>query len=248
MGMDGKYGKEGFDRVQSGALVRTTVERFAGRLAETDRAVARMLEAARPPVEMREATAAPARGAMELVADYEVMPGGTRKRTGAHWRAAGPLSVMVEQARLRHEAKGGDEDTFCAPFTPSQIAVSEDYRRLVERYEAGLCKGSQLEQGRAGTGGSGLAIDTYIQESRWLAELRRRIGDGVTMQVRRHLDRDNARRAIPCLVLVDMVLVHGKTLSDVLSTHGWQAKGETRKILRLELCAALDRMQGYRDA
>lgn len=246
--MDGKFGKDGFDRGRSGAMVRQTVERLAGRLAESDRAVARMLEAAQPPVEMREAPVAPARGAMGLVPDYEVLPGGTRKRVGAHWRAVGPLASMVEQARQRHDAKGRDPDEFEAPFTPGQIAVSEDYRGFVERYDAGLCKASSLQGGRAGGGGSGLAIDTYIQEARWLEELRRRIGDGVTMQVRRHLDRDNARRAIPVRVLVDMVLVHGKTLTDVLAAHGWQAKGETRKILRLELCAALDRMQGYRDA
>lgn len=183
-----------------------------------------------------------------LQPNFVVMPGGTRKRDGAHWRQAGPLSVMVEQARLRHDSKGRDDDAFAAPFSPSQIAVSEDYRALVERHEAGLCKGSSFEAGRSGSGAGGLAIDTYIQEARWLDELRRRIGDGVTMQVRRHLDRDNARRAIPVRVLVDMVLVQGQTLTDVLSAHGWQAKGETRKMLRLELCAALDRMQGYRDA
>lgn len=207
-----------------------------------------MLTRAAPPVEMQAATAAPARGAMMLQPNFVVMPGGTRKRDGAHWRQAGPLSVMVEQARLRHDAKGRDDDEFTAPFSPSQIAVSEDYRALVERHEAGLCKGSSFEAGRSGSGAGGLAIDTYIQEARWLDELRRRIGEGVTMQVRRHLDRDNARRAIPVRVLVDMVLVQGQTLTDVLSAHGWQAKGETRKMLRLELCAALDRMQGYRDA
>ena len=207
-----------------------------------------MLTRAVPPIEMQAATVAPARGAMILQPNFVVLPGGTRKRDGAHWREAGPLSVMVEQARMRHDAKGREDEDFSAPFSPSQIAVSEDYRALVERHEAGLCKGSSFEAGRSGSGNGGLAIDTYIQEARWLDELRRRIGDGVTMQVRRHLDRDNARRAIPVRVLVDMVLVQGKTLSDVLSTHGWQAKGETRKMLRLELCAALDRMQGYRDA
>lgn len=201
-----------------------------------------------PPVEMSAAPAAPARGAMMLQPNFVVMPGGTRKRDGAHWRNAGPLSVMVEQARQRHDAKGREEEEFTAPFTPSQIAVSEDYRALVERYEAGLCKTSSLEAGRAGSGGAGLAIDTYIQEARWLDELRRRIGDGVTMQVRRHLDRDNARRAIPVRALVDMVLVHGKTLSDVLRAHGWAKTTVHLRMVRGELCAALDRMCGYRDA
>lgn len=218
-----------------------------GRLERQDRNSGLIKAKAAPPAEMSAAPAAPARGAMVLQSNFVVMPGGTRKRDGAHWRNAGPLSVMIEQARQRHEAKGRDDEDFSAPFSPSQVAVSEDYRALVERIDAGLCKGSSLEAGRSGSGGSGLAIDTYIQEARWLAELRRRIGDGVTMQVRRHLDRDNARRAIPVRELVDMVLVQGKTLSDVLRLHGWQPKGETRDMLRRELCSALDRMCGYRD-
>jgi hypothetical protein len=215
--------------------------------AERARCEAMMAKAA-PPVEMQAASVAPARGAMMLQPNFVVMPGGMRRRDGAHWRAAGPLDVMVEQARQRHEAKGKDDEDFSAPFTPSQIAVSEDYRALVERYEAGLCKTSKLEAGRAGSGTSGLAIDTYIQEARWLDELRRRIGDGVTMQVRRHLDRDNARRAIPVRELVDMVLVQGKTLSDVLRAHGWAKTTVHLRMIRGELCAALDRMCGYRDA
>jgi hypothetical protein len=215
--------------------------------AERDRC-SELLAKAAPPAEMAEAPVAPARCAMMLQPNFVVMPGGTRKRDGAHWRNAGPLWVMVEQARMRHEAKGREDEDFTAPFSPSQVAVSEDYRALVERVEAGLCKGSSLEAGRAGAGGSGLAIDTYIQEARWLAELRRRIGDGVTMQVRRHLDRDNARRAIAVRTLVDMVLVQGQTLSDVLRLHGWAKTTVHLRMIRGELCAALDRMCGYRDA
>ena len=206
-----------------------------------------ILARATPPEDMRAAPVAPARGTMALQPNWTVLPGGTRKRDGSHWVAAGPLSVMLEQARMRHEAKGGDEDTFTAPFTPGQIAVSEDYRALVERHEAGLCKGSSMEAGRSGSGSSGLAIDSYIDGSRWLAELRRRIGSGSTMQVRRHLDRDNARRAIPVRSLVDMVLVQGQTLSDVLRSYGWAKTTLHLRMVRGELCAALDRMQGYRD-
>lgn len=206
-----------------------------------------ILARATPTDDMRAAPVAPARGTMALQPNYTVLPGGTRKRDGAHWVTAGPLTVMMEQARLRHDARKGEDADFIAPFTPGQIAVSEDYRALVERQEAGLCKGSSMEAGRSGSGNSGLAIDSYIEGSRWLAELHRRIGCGVTMQVRRHLDRDNARRAIPVRMLVDMVLVQGKTLSDVLRTYGWAKKTDHLRMLRGELCAALDRMQGYRD-
>lgn len=221
---------------------------FRDRLEAERRRCDALLAKAAPPLEMQAAPVAPARGTMALQPNYAVLPGGTRKRDGAHWRAAGPLYVMVEQARMRHEAKGKDDEAFTAPFSPSQIAVSEDYRALVERHEAGMVKMSSLEAGRSGSGQGALGIDTYIQEGRWLEELRRRIGDGVTMQVRRHLDRDNARRAIPVRVLVDMVLVQGQTLSDVLRLHGWAKKTDHLRMLRGELCAALDRMCGYRDA
>lgn len=236
VGMGRIGGANGFDRGY-----RERLDAEAQRCSE-------MLAKAAPPVEMQAAPIAPARGAMILQANYAVMSGGMRRRDGAHWRSAGPLAVMVEQARMRHESKGRDDEDFTAPFSPSQIAVSEDYRALVERHEAGMCKVSSLESGRSGSSNGALAIDTYIQEARWLEELRRRIGSGATMQVRRHLDRDNARRAIPVRVLVDMVLVQGKTLSDVLRDHGWAKKTDHLRMLRGELCAALDRMCGYRDA
>lgn len=240
-------GANGFDLTGSQLIVQHGATLGSARLAQMDAAVQARLDRAVPPPEMGAAPVAPARGSMRLVADYTVTQGGIRQRTGAHWQEPGPLSVMVEQARQRHVAKDRDEEAFVAPFTPGQIAVSEDYRALVERHEAGLVKGSSLDGG-AGGGGSGLAIDAYIQDGRWLSELRRRIGDGVTMQVRRHMDRDNARRAIRVQVLVDMVLVQGKTLSDVLRAYGWAKKTTHLAILRGELSAALDRMQGYRDA
>lgn len=243
---DGLKGRSnGFDVGLSVARVPPQVA--VDRLAQSDAAVQARLASAVPPVEMRQAPVAPARGTMALVPDYVVVPGGMRRRVGAHWRATGPLAVMVEQARQRHLSKGGDEDDFVAPFSPGQIAVSEDYRALVERHEAGLVKGSSLEAGRSGSGAGGLAIDSFIQDGRWLDELRRRIGGGMAMQVRRHLDRDNARRAVPVLRLVDMVLVEGQALSDVLARYGWVANGVNRRALRAALCVALDRMQGYRD-
>lgn len=217
------------------------------RLAAEGLRLSRISAKAMPPIEMEAAPTAPARGVMALQADWEVLPGGTRKLSGAHWVAPGPLEVMVVQAKMRHDAKAKDDDAFTAPFTPGQIAVSEDYRALVEQREAGLVKCSSTEAGRSGSGAGGLAIDSYIQSGLWLDELHRRIGDGVTMQVRRHLDRDNARRAIPVRRLVDMVLLEGQTLSDVLRTYGWAKKTDHLRMLRGELCAALDRMQGYRE-
>jgi len=217
------------------------------RMAIEARRVGSMLSDATPPDAMRIAPVAPARGAMRLLADFEALPGGTRRKAGAHWQELSPLAAMVAQAAMRHEGSGRDMP-FVAPFTPGQVQVAEDYRALVEAVAAGLCKGSSLEGGRSGGGSSGLAIDSYMDQSRWLAELRRRIGTGAAMQPRRNMDRDNARRSIPVAAVVDMVLLQGLTLSDVLRRYGWAEKGLLRKDLRNVLCAALDRMQGYRDA
>jgi hypothetical protein len=190
--------------------------------------------------------AAPARGPMVISQGFEALPGGTRRQAGIRLRELSPLAQMVANARMRHEARDYDAD-FVAPFTPGQVQVSEDYRALVERHEAGLVKCSSTEAGRGGVGGSGLAIDRFIDDGRFLDVLRIRIGDGVAMSVRRNMDRGNGRKAITMRALVDQVVLVGRDFSFVLARHGWQADGKNRKALRLALCGALDRMQGYRD-
>lgn len=222
-----------------------------GRLAAEQRRTVEMLDRAVPHAEVAGIVpAAPARGPMVISQGFEALPGGMRRRDGIRLRELSPLAQMVANAWLRHQDRhaGGADVPFVAPFDPAQVQVSEDYRALVEQHEAGLVKCSSTEAGRAGSGGSGLAIDRFIQDGRWLAVLRDRIGDAVVMAPRRNMDRGNCRRAITSRVLVDLVVLHGKDLSAVLARHGWQADGKNRKVLRLALCAALDRMQGYRDA
>lgn len=217
--------------------------------AERKRCV-EMLERSTPPVEVQGVVpVGPARGAMVISQGFEALPGGMRRRDGIRMRELSPLAQMVANAWLRHQARfAGDEDAaFVAPFDPAQVQVSEDYRALVERHEAGLIKCSSTEAGRAGGGASGLAIDRFMDDGRWLAVLRSRIGDEVVMSPRRNMDRGNARKAITARVLVDQVVLHGRDLSSVLTRHGWQADGKNRKLVRAALCAALDRMQGYRD-
>lgn len=207
-------------------------------------AVAQVLSRAAPPEAMAAAPAAPARGAMELVPDWAIAPGGTRLRVGAHWLTLGPLPRLCAQAWLRHEASGSDAP-YRAPFTPGQVAVAEDYRALTEWREGSPLRCASLEAGRGG-GGSGLFIDTWIEQGRWLGVLHARIGAGQALVLRRI--RPSARgtkRGIADRALVDMVCLRDMSLSAVLGAHGWSCKGELREALRVALCAALDRMQGY---
>lgn len=218
-----------------------------GRLDTEARSVAAMLDRAVPLAGMGAAPVAPARGTMRIEQSWDVMPGGTRRRAGTHGVDMCQLEVMVAQAAQRHARRAPDAP-FVPPFTSSQIAVARDYRALVEWRDGSALRCSNLEAGRStGSGGSGLFIDSFIQQSLWLVELRRRIGNGVAMDLRRHMDRDNARRSITVRAVVDMVLVAGQDLTQVLQRFGWAPKGESRKALRLQLVGALDRMQGYKD-
>lgn len=219
-----------------------------------DQRLAEVIELATPPAEMGAAPVAPARGAMCLEANWIVGLGGTRRRDGAHWREVCPLEAMVVQAARRHASRETDAP-FVPPFTSGQIAVAAYYRALVEWREGSAMKCTSLEAGRSGGGSGGLFIDTYVERGVALARLQDRIGSVVIMDVRRNMDRGNARRAIHARQAVDSVVLAGKDLTAVLAAHGWATKGDGgwaaqgkhRKELRKGIAAALDRMQGYFD-
>lgn len=216
------------------------------RLVAEEKRVQAMLDTATPPPGMRAAPVAPARGPQQMVPSFTVTAGGMRRIEGAHWRGLSPLAAAVAQARMRHEARNPDAP-FVPPFNPGQIAVAEDYAALVEWREGSAMKCSSLEAGREGGGGSGLYIDTFLDRGRWLAELHRRIGDGVAMSVRRHMDRGNGRSTITVRAALDMLVLGGQDLSVILRRFGWAEKGSHRRDLRDAICEALDRMQGYHD-
>lgn len=216
------------------------------RRVEAER-VAAVLARATPPEAMQSAPVAPARGPMRLVENVELLPGGLQRRRGAHWVGMDALSVMCRRAFEKYESAGGDAASFVPPFTPGQIAVALDYQALVEWRDGSPMKCASLEAGRAGGGSSGLFIDSYIEQGRWLTELRRRIGTGQAMAVRRiRPSARGSRAAIFDRTLVDAVCVGGATFSDVLRSHGWAEKADHRSALRQALVDALDRMQGYR--
>ena len=190
-----------------------------------------------------------ARGPMRGQPVYVTEPSGARRLVGVALRDVTQLEIIVERARHRHEARGplnakGEPLPFVPPFTSGQISVARAYRDLVEWREGSPLRCSDLNGSTGGGGGAGLYIDSYIENGRWLDVLRARIGEVVVMDIRRHMDRGNARRAVTARVAVDLVVLSGLDLSAVLTRHGWAAKGTNRDALRSGLCSALDRMSG----
>lgn len=202
-----------------------------------------VLAAAMPPAAMHAAPVAPARGPMALVDDYALTRGGIQLKVGAHWVAMGPIGEMIGKALVAHnKAKGGDAP-FVPPFTHQHVQIANEYIGLCEARAAAGVKCASAEAGREGGGGGGF-IDAYMDAGARLAAFHACIGAAVVMDVRRHMDRDNARCNITARVLVDMVCLQGRDLSAVLRLHGWSPKGTARAALRMALCGALDRMLG----
>lgn len=222
----------------------------ARRLLDEAERIAAIKDRATPPEAMAAAPVAPARGAMELCEEWGVVPGSQARfrMIAIYWRGTDALSVMCRRAAIAHERRGGGASAFDPPFTPGQIAAGRRYRDLVERHEAGGQRCASLETGRGGSGGGGGEfIDAYIHEGREIDGLRRLIGTGASMAVRRIRPSVRGTRAsIRDIAVVDMVCLQGFSLGDVLARHGWAVKGEHREALRAALCGALDRMQGYR--
>lgn len=216
------------------------------RLSAEAKAVGVMLDRAVPVPEMREAAVAPARGPQQLVPNFSVTGGGMRRLEGAHWQGLSPLAAAVAQARLRHEARDSDA-AFVAPFSPGQVAVAEDYAALVEWRAGSPLRCASLEGGRSGSAGSGVFIDTFMDQGRWLDVLRSRIGGGVAMSVRRNMDRGNGRRSIMVRDAVDLLCLGGVPVKSILRRFGWVANIRECRALRSAICGALDRMQGYHD-
>ena len=210
--------------------------------------IRRMLADASPPLEMAAAAVAPARGAMRLVEGYELLAGGTRRRAGAHWQAVDVFDRMGRAAWLRHQKAGG-LGLFSDPFTPGQVAMARHYRGLVENHRAGGVRCVSLETaGRTGGGAGGAFSAAFVTEGREIAMLRRRVGPGQALVLRRiRPSQRGSKSGIADLALVDLVCVDDLDLTAVLRRHGWAKRTGNLSALRIALGAALDRMQGYRD-
>ena len=258
-------------------LWRMVAEDAAAQMAEVQAAeagrIAGILAKAAPPAECGPAMpVAPARGPMAVIRPRGLAPGGQAAIDTGYMapgeaiprkamREADAFDAMMRRAIDAHAAAvakaeaawTGDPDRFRAPrFVPplssSQIAIGRHYQALVERHTAGGVKCSSLEAQRGG-GCGGEFMDAYLAEAREIDALRRRIGDGAALLVRRV--RPSARGGaaagmITDRALVDAVCLAGLSLAEVLRRHGWCSDGKHRAKLRTALAGALDRMQGYR--
>ncbi|MBT3142903.1 hypothetical protein KL867_17680 [Ruegeria litorea] len=189
---------------------------------------------------------APARGAFRVFepvglypvgeADHVARPAGYRGRKAM--QLADAFDVMEAQARK-------------VLFTPGQKAMGRHYASLTEKLACVGARCSSLEASAdRSAGGGGEYIDAVIQDRQALDRMRRRIGSGAAMKVRRIRPSErNKRGVILDLALVEAVCVQQLTISQVLFKFGWvaeggRAQGKHISALRSALCEALDRSAG----
>lgn len=202
---------------------------------------------------------APARGPQVAFVPHVVMPdekaadGYKVERTG--WRgfsAVRAADVFDVLERIAAKRKDKDGNLGRSPFSKGQVNVARLYRDLVERHDAGGMRCASLEARRgSGPSGGGEFMDAFLAEGEQIALMRRRIGNGVAMAVRRvRPSKRGGPDARPILdrVLVDAICLHGETFEAVLRQHGWSKTGRNISALIEALAACLDRMQGYPDA
>lgn len=222
------------------------------RLASEAARMAAMMRAATPPAECGgDIPVAPARGAFRVVTPLELVPGSEARVRQSGYRGpgeaaprAGVVLADVFDRMARDAARAGAPE----PFSAGQVAAARRYRDLVERHEAGGVKCSSLEARAGGSSRGGDVADARLIEGREIEAMRRRVGTGVALAVRRL--RPSARGGastgiITDRALVDAVCLQGLSLSAVLRAHGWSCYGGHREALRTALAGALDRMQGY---
>lgn len=192
---------------------------------------------------------APARGPFRVEPQTQLLPQGEDAWVQADAGFAGwrPIRAVDAFDRILLSAMRAG---LAAPLSPGQVAMGRRYRALVERHDAGGVRCTDLVGAVTGEAGSGADfMDAYLAAGRELSSIRARIGSGAAMAVRRvrpSVRGGAGRRNIPDRVLVDAVCLADHMPGDVLRAHGWAVKGDTRRAVTEALCAALDRMIGYR--
>lgn len=186
---------------------------------------------------------APARGAFRVFQPQQLYPVGAEgyssKPAGYRGRSAiqraDAFDVMAAKA-ARHRKP--------SPFSPGQVQMGRHYRDLVERYESAGIKCSSFESLGGGGGQGGGFIDAVLRDREEIDRLRRRIGTGSAMVVRRiRPSKRGSRVAITDRRVVDMVCLEDKTLSVVLRDHGWSLNAGLIKVLGIALGNALCQME-----
>ncbi|TNJ48099.1 hypothetical protein [Phaeobacter sp. B1627] len=187
---------------------------------------------------------APARGPFQVFRPMELRPVGADgyevQPVGYRGRSAIRNSDVFD---LMAAARRGNRP---APLTPGQVSMGRHYRDLVERHACAGLKCSSVESLRSGgTGSGGDFMDAVLRDREEIDRLRRRIGTGCAIEVRRvRPSRRGSRISITSRRLVDMVCIEDKSLRDVLQAHGWSVYGDTVKAVRMALAGALDAMSG----
>ncbi|MFG6083822.1 hypothetical protein ACEUZ9_000054 [Paracoccus litorisediminis] len=238
-GGDGEIGRPGvvFDIAAGTARLVDERKRLAAILAR-----ATPVEGCGPAIPV-----APARGPQVALMPRAMMPDGSEdgwKDEDSGYRgfmAAQAMDVFDRMLAASRRAKRQMH------LTPGQISMARRYRGLVEVLASDGTKLSSL--GASGGGGGDRDwMDRRISISDEVAMLRRRVGTGIAMTVRRVRPSDRGeghRGPIMDRVLVDMVCIKDCTLDQVLRAHFWLPDGRTRKAVTEALCGALDRMIGY---
>ena len=188
---------------------------------------------------------APARGAFRVFEPQALYPDGEGgfavKHAGYRGRSAiqraDVFDVMAAKA-ARHNKP--------SPLSPGQVAIGRHYRDLVERHACAGLKCSSIEALRSGGGGrGGDFMDAVLRDREEIDRLRRRIGTGSALVVRRiRPSKRGSRTSIFDRRLVDMVCLEDRPLSDVLKAHGWSVYGDTSTAIAKALGQALERMRG----
>ena len=188
---------------------------------------------------------APARGAFRVFEPQALYPDGEGgfavKHAGYRGRSAiqraDVFDVMAAKA-ARHNKP--------SPLSPGQVAIGRHYRDLVERHACAGLKCSSIEALRSGGGGrGGDFMDAVLRDREEIDRLRRRIGTGSALVVRRiRPSKRGSRTSIFDRRLVDMVCLEDRPLSDVLKAHGWSVYGDTSTAMTKALGRALESMRG----
>lgn len=137
------------------------------------------------------------------------------------------------------------------PFTPTQVAMGRLYRALFERHEAAGPKCVSLETSGGGSGGGqGSFIDAVLRDRERIDAMRRRIGTGAALVIRRIRPSARGSKAtISDRRAVDIICLEDGTCADVLRAHGWcspdgKVDGKYVKAVAQAVGDALDRMCG----
>lgn len=203
------------------------------------------LRGAVPDVCGPEIPVAPARGGFRVFEPVGLYPKGRDewevKPSGFLGRKAMRMADAFDRMAVAAAKSKGEP-----PFTPTQVAMGRFYRALFERHEAAGPKCVSLETSGGGTsGGQGSFIDAVRRDRERLDAMRRRIGAGSALVVRRV--RPSARGSKATIFdrrAVDIICLEDGTCADVLRAHGWSVHGDAVRRVAQAVGDALDRMCG----